>query len=224
MEAIAANGRIVDSVYTSLRDAILGGRLKPGEPLSVPELARRLGVSRSPVREAVLQIVADGLGVSTPRKGAIVAEAAGDSLLALHDIREVLEGLAARRAARLITADQLENLRSTLRKQKTAVSAHDVHLYRETDRVFHISIADICAEPRLVTLLRNFRDQMRLAVSVALTNPEHLSKGYAEHLAIVSALAAKHPHKAEKAMRAHIAASKARVAERLEARGSKAAR
>ncbi|KAB2920726.1 MAG: GntR family transcriptional regulator [Hyphomicrobiaceae bacterium] len=68
-----ASVRIVDRVHATLHEAILAGSLEPGSQLSVPELSRRLNVSRSPVREAVLQLVADGLAVEQPRKGVVVS-------------------------------------------------------------------------------------------------------------------------------------------------------
>jgi DNA-binding GntR family transcriptional regulator len=82
--------RIVDTVQDALRDAIFGGSLRAGEALSVPELARRLNVSRSPVREAVLGLVAQGLAVEQPRRGVVVATIEADDLVAIHEVREFL--------------------------------------------------------------------------------------------------------------------------------------
>ena len=83
--------RIVDAVQDMLREAIFGGTLRAGEALSVPELARRLNVSRSPVREAVLGLVAQGLAVEQPRHGVVVATISADDLVAIHEVREFLE-------------------------------------------------------------------------------------------------------------------------------------
>jgi DNA-binding GntR family transcriptional regulator len=83
--------RIVDAVHESLREGIMSGVLVPGQQLSVPELARRLNVSRSPIREAVLQLVSDGLAVEQPRKGVVVATVELDDVLEIHEIREFTE-------------------------------------------------------------------------------------------------------------------------------------
>src|SRR6478609_5245849 len=96
LAALAPSGRIVDAVQESLRQAIFAGALRAGEALSVPELARRLNVSRSPVREAVLGLVAQGLAVEQPRRGVVVATIAADDLVAIHEVREFLEAGAAR--------------------------------------------------------------------------------------------------------------------------------
>src|SRR5215470_13002902 len=103
--------RIVDSVQDTLRDAIFGGALRAGEALRVPELARRLNVSRSPVREAVLGLVAQGLAVEQPRRGVVVATIAEQDLVAIHEVREFLEAGAARLAARRIDAAGIARLR-----------------------------------------------------------------------------------------------------------------
>lgn len=219
IEQIEANGRISDTVYGILRDAILSRRLKSGESLSVPELARRLGVSRSPVREAVLQLVADGLGTSQPRKGAVVAHPDEESLLAIHDVRELLEGLSVRRAAQKIDGPVISKLENLLKDQARAVKEGNVTLFASTDEAFHAHISEINPEPRLVHFLRILRDQMQLAVSVAITNPEHLQKAHLEHKAIFKALSIRDGKSAERAMRAHIAGSKSRVAKTLSSSG-----
>lgn len=220
IEQIEANGRISDTVYGILRDAILSRKLKSGESLSVPELARRLGVSRSPVREAVLQLVADGLGTSQPRKGAVVCHPNEESLLAIHDVRELLEGLSVRRAAQTIGPKDISNLEHLLQDQAQAVREGNVNLFASTDEAFHARISEINPEPRLVHFLRILRDQMQLAVSVAIMNPEHLKKAYFEHKAILKALSRRDAKAAEEAMRAHIARSKDCVAETLSSNSS----
>src|SRR5882672_7854975 len=103
LSALSPSGRIVDAVQDALREAIFGGTLRAGEPLSVPELARRLNVSRSPVREAVLGLVAQGLAVEQPRRGVVVATVDPADLLAIHEVRVFLEAgsasLCAQRAS-----------------------------------------------------------------------------------------------------------------------------
>ena len=91
LPALKPSERIVDSVHAALRAAILDGSLAPGQALSVPELSRQLDVSRSPVREAVLALVADGLAVEQPRRGAAVAEIAAADMLEIHEVREGVE-------------------------------------------------------------------------------------------------------------------------------------
>ncbi|HEX2831008.1 MAG TPA: GntR family transcriptional regulator [Burkholderiales bacterium] len=215
MERIDTTGRISDTVYGILRNAILSHELKSGESLSIPELARKLGVSRTPVRDAVLQLVAEGLAASEPRKGATVLHPDEESLLAIHEVREVLEGLSVRRAAQAISASQIRRLDQILKNQAKAVGQSDVTLFSSTDEAFHELIADVNPEPRLSQFLRILRDQMQLAVTVATANPQHLREAHREHVAIFSALSKQDAKAAERAMRLHISRSRARVASAL---------
>src|SRR3954454_21776569 len=128
-----ASARIVDTDRVALRQAIFQGTLRAGEPLSVPELARRLNVSRSPVREAVLGLVAQGLAVEQPRRGVVVATVKAADLLAIHEIRVFLEACAARLAAQRIAAEQIKALRAMLREQEAAVKSTDAAGYFRTN-------------------------------------------------------------------------------------------
>src|SRR5882724_1876435 len=125
--------RIVDAVQDMLRDAIFGGTLRAGEALSVPELARRLNVSRSPVREAVLGLVADGFAVEEPRRGVALRTLDEHDLAQIHEMREVLEGLAARRCAETRPAGLVEILRAVLADEAAAVKRLDAAAYAETN-------------------------------------------------------------------------------------------
>ena len=134
--------RIVDTVQGALREAIFHGTLRAGEQLSVPELARRLNVSRSPVREAVLGLIAQGLAVEQPRRGAVVATVNPADLLAIHEIRIFLEAGAARLAAQRITDEQIKALRAILREQEAAVKSTDAAGYFRTNAGLHRIIAN----------------------------------------------------------------------------------
>src|SRR5579875_1256952 len=96
----AATDRIADAVYERIRDAIFTGALPPDARLSVPALADRLGVSRSPVREAVMRLIHDRLAVEEPRRGAVIARIEPADLIHIYEVREALEGLAVSLAAR----------------------------------------------------------------------------------------------------------------------------
>lgn len=208
---IESSARITDIVFNKLRDAILSGELVAGRQLSVPELARQLGVSRSPVREAVLQLVAHGLGQSEPRKGVIVAQLDEEALVGNHEIREVLEGLSARRAAIRITADDLSTLDQLMALQKKASQKNDPGLYVETDEKFHEHIAMISGHSGLRQFLHILNNQMRLNTSVAMSRPGHIEGGHKEHLVVLEALRAREPARAEQAMRQHIGNARMRL-------------
>lgn len=115
------------SVYERLRDQVLSGAIAPGQALSVPRLAGELAVSRSPVREAVQQLIYDGLAVHVPFAGATVATAGPDDVRALFRVREVLDGLAAYEASGRVSAAELERMHDVLERQR-------VNLAQPSDR------------------------------------------------------------------------------------------
>ncbi|MEQ1776739.1 MAG: GntR family transcriptional regulator [Burkholderiales bacterium] len=214
--AVKPSARIVDTVYAALRNAIFSRTVVPGESLSVPELARRLDVSRSPVREAVLQLVADGLAVETPRKGVVVATLDQQDLLDIHEIRQNLETLTATLAASRINAAALKQLRKILERQHTAIDTGDAALYEHTNAEFHSAIAAACGNPRLAQFVESLQDQMRLALlRTVATHPQHIAQGYAEHVAILDALETHAPMAAAEAMRIHISNTRGDVADHL---------
>lgn len=203
--------RIVDAVQDALRDAIFGGSLRAGEALSVPELARRLNVSRSPVREAVLGLVAQGLAVEQPRRGVVVATIAEDDLVAIHEVREFLEAGAARLAAARIDKAGVERLRAILAAQKRAVKEKDAAGYFRTNAELHRAIAEAAGNARLEQVLHTLENQMRIALRRAAGNESHIRAGHDEHRRVVEAIAAGDETAAEQAMRQHIASTIGRL-------------
>src|SRR5947207_13227985 len=129
LPVLGGTARIVDTVQDALREAIFRGTLRAGEQLSVPELARRLNVSRSPVREAVLGLVAQGLAVEQPRRGVVVATVDPADLLAIHEVRVFLEAGAASLCAQRASDDDIKGLRKILREQEAAVKTSDAAGY-----------------------------------------------------------------------------------------------
>jgi DNA-binding GntR family transcriptional regulator len=208
---MTTSARIVDAVQDTLRDAIFGGTLRAGEALSVPELARRLNVSRSPVREAVLALVAQGLAVEQPRRGVVVATIAEHDLVAIHEVREFLEAGAARLAAARIDEAGVERLRRILAEQKRAVTDKDAAGYFRTNSRLHGAIAAAAGNPRLEHILRTLENQMRIALNRVANDEHHIRAGYAEHRRVVDAIAKRDEAAAEEAMRTHIAGTIARL-------------
>jgi len=207
--------RIVDTVQDALRDAIFGGSLRAGEQLSVPELARRLNVSRSPVREAVLGLVAQGLAVEQPRRGVVVATIDVNDLVAIHEVREFLEAGAARLCARRIDKAGAERLRHILAEQKRAVKEKDAGGYFRTNSALHGAIAASAGNPRLEQIVRTLENQMRLALHRVASDERHIRSGYAEHQRIVDAIAGGDEPAADEAMRTHIASTIERLRGRV---------
>lgn len=214
--------RIVDTAYRAIRGAILDRRLEPGEPLSVPELSRRLGFSRSPVREAVSQLVAEGLAREEPRKGASVARLGPVELFEIHEVREPLEGLAARMCALRVGSELQSELGRILDRQAEAVAEGDGDGYWLTDREFHERLATSCGNARLERFLGSLHAQMRVALRIVAESPEHIERGHEDHRAVLSAIEDRDPDRAEGLMRAHIASTRARLRDAMGAKDPQA--
>lgn len=207
-------GRVVDEATSALREAILSGEIAPGEQLSVPALSARLGVSRSPVREAVLALAAEGLAVERPRRGVVAIELGPDDADAIHEVREPLEGLAARLAAARIDAASLDALKAVLAEQARQVAASDEAGFFRTNAQFHALIARASGNPELPRLLGSLEGRMALALRRVAARPGHRKSALAEHRAVLRALVEGDGAAAEAAMRAHLAATRTRVASR----------
>lgn len=196
--------RLVDVVRQQIEAAILSGTLPAGAPLSVPELSRQLDVSRGSVREAVLQLVADDLAEERPRRGVVVATIGSEEIRQIHEMREVLEGQAARLCAELGSAALCQQLDDTLAKQRNTIDAADATGYADTDSHFHTLLAASCGNPRLAKLIERLHTQMQIALDRVAEAAEHRCLGHVELQAVADAVQGGDGDAAEKAMRAHI--------------------
>ncbi len=196
--------RLVDVVHGEIEAAIMGGRLAAGEQLSVPELSRQLDVSRGSVREAVLQLVADGLAEERPRRGVVVVTIGWDEIRQIHEIREVLEGQAARLCAGLRSAQLGDQLDDALGRQRNAIDSADAAGYADTDSRFHALLAGACGNPMLGSMIERLHTQMQIALDRVAEAADHRCLGHAELRAVADAVRIGDGDAAEKAMRAHI--------------------
>lgn len=149
-----------DVVFNTLRQAILRGELKPGERLMEIQLANKLGVSRTPVREAIRKLELDGLVLMIPRKGAEVAQISEKSLRDVLEIRRSLEALAVRLACERISRQALSELKEAEKAFEEVLGNDDITVVAETDVAFHRVLYIATDNQRLIQLLNNFREQM----------------------------------------------------------------
>lgn len=149
-----------DVVFNALRQAILKGQLKPGDRLMEIQLANKLGVSRTPVREAIRKLELEGLVLMVPRKGAEVAQITEKSLVDVMEIRRALEELAVRLACERMTSEGLDNLRNAEEMFEDALKKDDITAIAEGDVRFHDAIYQATDNLKLVQLLSQFREQM----------------------------------------------------------------
>jgi DNA-binding GntR family transcriptional regulator len=214
LTTLAPAGRLVDRVHGAIKRAILDGGILPGQSLSVPDLSRKLAVSRSPVREAVLQLVADGIAIETPRKGVVVQTVTAEDLSEIHAIREFLEALSARWAAERRTSEEIAALAAVIDQQAEALLRQDAERYFTTNADFHRLIGEASRSARLVSMLAFLENQMALALRSISANPAHAKLALVEHRAILEAIDGADPDAAERSMRSHIAATRQRMVDR----------
>lgn len=149
-----------DVVFHTLREAILKGELKPGERLMELQLASRLGVSRTPIREAIRMLELEGLAVTVPRKGAEVAKMTEKDMEDVLQIRRALDELAVGLACDNMTEEKLEQLHEALERFEESTRTGDVQQIAQTDVEFHEVIYQATDNPKLVNMLNNLREQM----------------------------------------------------------------
>lgn len=188
--------------YTELRDMITHGELKTGEQLVQEELAVKLGVSRTPLRRALANLERDHFVRLSPRGEAFVLAFGPEEIASMFEIRAVLEGLTCRLAARNIATKHTIYLRSLFEAAaEEAELTGDWSAYRQADIEFHTYLTELAENPMLVKLLDSFQI-MNLSLAQGLLRPPEQT--LQEHMAIVDALEAHDPDRAEEAMLTHI--------------------
>lgn len=193
-----------DVVFNALRDAIISGDLEPGERLMEIKLADKLGVSRTPIREAIRKLELEGLVVMTPRKGAEVAKISQKDLTDVLEVRRVLEMLAMELACDKITDEELTLLEKNLVDFSSCAKRGNATELSSLDVGFHDIIYQSTGNKRLIQILNNLREQMyryRLVYIKEFAKRENLTS---EHKALVDALRKRDKKKAADAALIHI--------------------
>lgn len=149
-----------DVVFNTLRQAILKGELVPGQRLMEIQLAKQLGVSRTPVREAIRKLELEGLVVTIPRKGAEVAEITEKDLKDVIEVRCALEELAVALACERISNAQIVQLKEALKNFEKLMKTGDITALAESDEKFHDIIFSATKNQRLIQLINNLREQV----------------------------------------------------------------
>lgn len=193
-----------DVVFNTLRQAILRGELKPGERLMEIQLANKLGVSRTPIREAIRKLELEGLVLMVPRKGAEVAEITEKSLRDVLEVRGALEDLAVDLACDRITPEKIEELKVAAKDFEETLQTGDVTRYAEADVKFHDIIYHATENQRLVQLLYNLREQMYRYRVEYLKRQEVHQTLLKEHQYIIECIENHDKRKAKEAIRTHI--------------------
>lgn len=192
------------TIYRELRSDIIEMRRKPGEAVVEKLVAELFGVSRTPVREALLRLADDGLVEIFPQSGTFVSRIPVDALPEAIVIRSALEGSAVRHAARRATRSQIAALRANLVLQQESEAAGDLNAFHDADEVFHGMIAEMAGYPGLWSFAQQVKVQVDRYRRLTLPEPGRVVHVIAEHAAIVDAIADGDAERAEARMTSHL--------------------
>lgn len=193
-----------DVVFNTLRQAILRGELKPGERLMEIQLANKLGVSRTPIREALRKLELEGLVNMVPRKGAEVADITEKSLRDVLEVRKALEELSVQLACEKITEEEIEELKRVAERFKDTLDDQDVTKIAEADVAFHDVIYTATDNQKLILLLNNLREQMYRYRVEYLKKEEAYPQLIAEHEELIDNISKRNKEEATRIMCEHI--------------------
>ena len=194
--------------YDELKAAILGGKLAPGSSLAEVELATALGISRTPVREALGRLRTNGLVEALPSGGNVVRSLSASEVRELFLVRDALEQLGVTEWVDHPEGQDLAELEELIEEQKRAERAHNLDRFLDADERFHFTISRQAALPQTADLLLSLRERMRQAGLAAIAQPDRLATVIKEHTAIFRALKSGDAAAARKALQQHLSVTR----------------
>ena len=193
-----------DVVFNTLRQAILRGEMEPGERLMEIQLSQKLGVSRTPIREAIRKLELEGLVIMIPRKGAEVAHITEKDMRDVLEVRSTLEELAVTLACKNVTPDKIEALKAANKVFESAIISKDVVNIVDADVSFHDIIYAMTDNQRLIQIINNLREQMYRYRLEYVKDARTHSILISEHNDIIQKLQDKNVEDAKTVVRQHI--------------------
>jgi DNA-binding GntR family transcriptional regulator len=191
-------------VYTALRDAIVAGQLEPGRQISENELAARLGVSRTPIREALQRLRDDRPVEIVPQLGTFVTRISTIAVADAQFVREALECAAVRETAKKVRDQDLAGLEVIIRGQEAAREANDYDRFYVLDDDLHRALCDLSGHEIAWSLSQRAKGHLNRVRRLSLPEPGYLMEMISEHRAVVAAVARREPDAAEQALRHHL--------------------
>lgn len=201
LDAYKSLGQVVSD---TLRQAIKDGVLKPGERIFELDLAAQLGVSRTPIRDAIKKLALEGFVVNIERRGTYVANISLKEISQVFEIRTALEELAAGLAAERITPEEIETLELMLVEISKYMESKDMDKIIEADVHFHDVLYKASRNNRLSDIIHNLREQTLRFRSISMNQPGRLSKTWEEHREMVEAISDHNAAHARKIARTHM--------------------
>jgi GntR family transcriptional regulator, rspAB operon transcriptional repressor len=191
-------------VYATLRDAIIRAELPPGRKLSENELATWLGVSRTPIREALVRLRDERLVAIVPQLGTYVSRISPQAVSDAHFIREALECAAIREAAVVATEDDIAALEENLRAQERADERGDFDAFYVLDEDFHRALCDLSGHATVWSVSQRAKGHLNRIRRLSIQMPSYIGEMIAEHRGVVAAVAEHDPDLAEEHLRHHL--------------------
>lgn len=192
-----------EAVYEVIKEGLVNGTLEPGTKIKEEEIARQLGVSRTPVREAIHKLEREGLVEIIPRYGTFIVSISPKDVREIYDIRGALEALALRSGFSRIDKKKLLEMGELHKRCEQPVKKGDLDSFIEVDAKFHDLIIKASGNDRLIRLMWNLKNQIRVSKLESLSVPGRAEKSLKEHENIISAVFEGDKEKAERLLREH---------------------
>ena len=201
-----------DLVFSTLMEDILSGRLEPGEKLNISEISERLGVSRTPVREALKQLMSVGLVENVPHRSPFVKKLSIEEIIELYYIRAALEGIASRLAAQRLTDDQIKELEALCKRMEEKARSGQYDDFIEDNSKFHFLVYEATNSPRLQEMAHQYYRQCEQYRALVMELPGSYEEVCQEHKNILTSFKERDLEKADNFAREHYFNSARRIA------------
>lgn len=204
LERVEVSLSLKDRAYGAIKDAILSLKLEPGAPIVETSLAEQLGISKTPVRDALQELEREGFVTRVFFKGTYVTDVTMKDIREVFQLRAVLEGLAARIAAQLFSDEELKAVAGHLEQAQLALERGDLVTCSERGQYIHHAIRQKGDNARLAVIIGNLDDHLRRFRGLSDQISGRLNKSLVEHGRVLTALQGRDPDAAEQAMRIHL--------------------
>jgi len=205
-----------DWAYSKIKQLILTSQVKAGEQLRIETLSGKMGISRTPIREALLKLEGEGLVRTASRVGFFVKGLTKRDLRELFELREIIEAYAAEKAAPCLSDDDILYLSGLHKKAVEAVKSNQLEVFVDLETTFHTFIIESSDNQRLLKVLESLKDLTYRERILSVQSIENVAKSLKEHEDIVQVLDQRDGHKAGELMRLHIREVKKRLIEFLD--------
>jgi DNA-binding GntR family transcriptional regulator len=202
---------LTEWAYEMIKELILTLQVAPGTQLQIENLAEQMGISRTPVREALLRLEQEGLTRVVPRVGVFVTDTDKRDLEDLYELRELLESRATEEATKILTEEDLDHIDHLLKESESAIEEGNVDKFLETEIAFHAILTEHARNRRLVGIMDSLRDLTHRWRILSLQSLENIRLSLIEHQMIAKALRQKDSAMAGKLMGEHIRSARDRI-------------